>query len=57
MNYSPVKIFADKDCSKQIFNEMRTTEWWWDVQVSGYVFNCVDAIGVPYNVIAKRALV
>ncbi|KIJ43605.1 hypothetical protein M422DRAFT_229030 [Sphaerobolus stellatus SS14] len=32
MHYSPVKVFADGSCDEQIFNEMRTAEWWWDVQ-------------------------
>ena len=34
LQYSPVKIFTNSSCDEQVFNEMRTAEWWWDVQVS-----------------------
>ncbi|KIJ48260.1 hypothetical protein M422DRAFT_248063 [Sphaerobolus stellatus SS14] len=32
IKYTPVKIFTNETCDEQIFNEMRTAEWWWDVQ-------------------------
>ncbi|KIJ43886.1 hypothetical protein M422DRAFT_252812 [Sphaerobolus stellatus SS14] len=32
MHYSPIKIFSNGSCDEQIFNEMCTVEWWWDIQ-------------------------
>ncbi|KIJ36119.1 hypothetical protein M422DRAFT_261445 [Sphaerobolus stellatus SS14] len=32
ISYAPVKLFTDDSCDEQVFNEMRTAEWWWDVQ-------------------------
>lgn len=26
--YAPTKIFTNEKCNEQIFNEMRTAEWW-----------------------------
>lgn len=33
LHYRPIKVFSDESCDEQIFNEMRTAEWWWDIQV------------------------
>jgi hypothetical protein len=33
MNYIPIRIFADDTCKEQIYNEMWTGEWWWEIQV------------------------
>ncbi|KAF8497982.1 hypothetical protein JB92DRAFT_3125502 [Gautieria morchelliformis] len=32
MHYAPEKVFTDSSEADQVFNEMWTGEWWWDLQ-------------------------
>ncbi|KIJ52822.1 hypothetical protein M422DRAFT_155757 [Sphaerobolus stellatus SS14] len=32
IHYAPVKIFTDESRQEQVFNEMWSGSWWWDVQ-------------------------
>ncbi len=34
MAYAPERKFEDKQAVNQVFDEMSTGTWWWDVQVS-----------------------
>ena len=34
MAYAPTQVFRDKEGKVQVYDEMSTADWWWDIQVS-----------------------
>lgn len=39
--YAPEQVYADKGGNEQIFEEMWTARWWWEVQVSRFLLQSV----------------
>jgi hypothetical protein len=42
LQYSPLQVFVDEECTERIYNEMWTCNWWWDLQVCYFVISPGD---------------
>jgi len=50
LRYAPEKLFADKELTEEIINEIWTAEWWWDLQVCLVILICPSLFTLDFIV-------